>query len=66
MRSLASLIVAAFVHTEADARVRLIRVGADRWTVGKLILPPRDSVRLLAADSDDILAVATPPSRDSR
>jgi hypothetical protein len=73
MRFLASLIVAALVHTgaeplasqgpaalEADARVRLMKVGADRWTVGKLILPPRDSVRLLAADSGDTLAVATP------
>ena len=43
----------------ADARVRLMMVGVDRWTLGNLLMPPRDSLRLVAGDSGDTLAIAT-------
>jgi hypothetical protein len=72
MRLSASLIAAVLVLTaadplasqepaalQADARVRLMMVGADRWSVGNLLKQTRDSVRLLAGDSGDTLAVAT-------
>jgi hypothetical protein len=72
MRLSASLIAAVLAFTaadplasqepaalQADARVRLMRVGADRWNVGNLLMQPRDSVRLLAGGSGDTLAVAT-------
>jgi hypothetical protein len=72
MRLSASLITVVLVLTaaeplasqepaalQADARVRLMMVGADRWSVGRLLMLPRDSVRLLAGDSGDTLAVAT-------
>lgn len=36
---------------EANARVRLMTVGADRWVIGKLLAPPGDSVKLLAGDT---------------
>ena len=44
---------------QADARVRLMMVGADRWSVGNLLMQTRDSVRVLAGESGDTLAVAT-------
>ena len=72
MRLSASLIAAALVLTaaeplasqepdalQADARVRLMMVGADRWSVGNLLMQPRDSVKLLAGNTSDTLAVAT-------
>jgi hypothetical protein len=72
MRLSASLIAAVLVLTaadplasqepaalQADARVRLMMVGADRWSVGDLLKQTRDSVRLLAGESGDTLAVAT-------
>ena len=55
MRLSASLIAAVLVLTaadplasqepaalQADARVRLMMVGADRWSVGNLLMQPRD------------------------
>jgi hypothetical protein len=72
MRLSASLITAVLVFTaaeplasqepaalQADARVRLMMVGAERWSVGNLLMQPRDSVRLLVGGSGDTLAVAT-------
>jgi hypothetical protein len=43
---------------QANARVRLMTVGATRWVTGSLLAPPADSVKLLAADTVPI-AVAT-------
>jgi hypothetical protein len=36
---------------QADARVRLMTVGANRWVTGKLLAAPADSVKLLAGDT---------------
>lgn len=44
---------------QAHARVRLMIIGADRWSVGNLLMQPGDSVRLLVEDSGDTLPVAT-------
>ncbi len=35
----------------ANARVRVMTVGSDRWVTGKLLAPPADSVKLLARDT---------------
>ena len=42
-----------------DARVRVIAVGADRWIVGKLLAPPRDTVTVLDDASGERMALPT-------
>ena len=72
MRFLASLLVAVLAHSpveslvcqeptalQSDARVRFMMTGGDQWTIGNLLGPPRDSVRLLGDPGRDTLAVAT-------
>ena len=42
-----------------DARVRVMAVGTNRWVIGKLLAPPRDTVTLLEGDSGETKALAT-------